>query len=94
MIGDKISEAMQAGGYDYDGVRSTNGGSMEGVQVRRAGTEAPTESIFSGETWTELGRALGLGFNSTANSPQATVHARAVAATGANSVAPESRASR
>lgn len=89
LLGDQIAQRMQAGGYDYTGVQG-----MEGVQVRRAGTEAQIESVFSGETWAELGRALGLGFNSTANSPQATVHARAVAATGANSVAPESRANR
>jgi hypothetical protein len=89
LIGDQIAQRMQAGGYDYSGVEG-----MEGVQVRRTGTEAQVESVFSGETWRELGRALGLGFNSTANSPQATVHAAALAATGANSVAPESRANR
>lgn len=93
LVGDQINKRFIQGEYDYSGVHAENGGSMEGVRVRRVGSAAETDSIFNGETWRELGRFLASGFNGALKSPQAVVHAQSSQGT-ANGLTAEQRANR
>jgi hypothetical protein len=92
-VGEAFNRNVVQGDYDYSGIRTANGGSMEGVRVRRVGSAAPTDSILSGDTWREIGRMIGLGFTSSAQSPQAAMHAASSLGT-ANGPPPEQRVNR